>query len=740
MAALTQINASGNNAHREGATVQVLLPLAIDGPYTYGCGDIQNLEAGDIVEVPLGNRMIMGVVWDEDEGAAQNVSAAKLRNVAVRMDTLPIPLATRQLVDWIADYTLSSPGMVLRGVLRTQAALHERPAVLGVRYAGGEPARMTPARARVLAETENGLAWPKRALVEAAGVSTSVIDGLVDQGVLESVALKPAKLFEDPDPDFAVPELSAHQREAADQILASIRADAFSVTYLDGVTGSGKTEVYFEALAETLRRGKQALVLLPEIALTNQFLERFEARFGVRPAEWHSALTPRAREDTWRGIHRGEIRIIVGARSALLLPFAQLGLIVVDEEHDPAYKQEDRVTYHARDMAVVRGHLSAFPVILSTATPSLETWINARSGKYKTATLPARFGAHGFPDVGVIDLRSDEPERGRWLAPQLVEAVRNTLEQKGQALLFLNRRGYAPLTLCRKCGHRFQCPQCTAWLVEHRFRGSLACHHCGFSLRMPSACPHCDAEDSLVACGPGVERIAEEAMELFEDASMTILSSDLTGGVVQMRQRFSDIADGRYNLIIGTQLIAKGHHFPNLELIGVVDGDLGLGHGDLRAAERTYQLLHQVVGRAGRGKNPGRGLIQSHMPDHPVLQALISGDREAFYESEAHAREREGLPPFGRLAALIISGRDKLRASAYARHLAQTAPQMKNVRVLGPAEAPIALVRGRHRFRLLIKTQRNTDIQSFLRAWLAHAGDPKGGVRLSVDVDPQSFY
>jgi len=719
-------------------TVSVLLPLAIPGPYSYASGDDAALAPGDVVEVPLGPRRMIGVVWDApDEGEA--VPAGKLRAVERRLAGRPISAEMRRFVDWVAGYTLSPPGMVLRMVLRSESALADARPRSGIRATVAEPERMTRARQRVLEVLEDGLAWAKRDLVERAGVSPSVIDGLVDQGVLESVALLPAAPFAAPDPDHDAPVLTEAQASAARALGAAVEANKFSVTLIDGVTGAGKTEVYFEAVAEALRAGKQSLILLPEIALTAQFLGRFEARFGAEPAQWHSQLTASQRETAWRAAHRGEARVVVGARSALFLPFAELGLLVIDEEHDPAYKQEDRVTYNARDMGVVRGHIGGFAVVLSSATPSIETRVNADNDRYKRVVLPARYGARAMPGIALIDMKADPPEKNRFLSPVLVGEAEAAIAAGGQALLFLNRRGYAPLTLCRACGHRFMCPDCSAWLVEHRFRGRLACHHCGFTVAAPKACPACGAVDSLVACGPGVERVAEEARELFPEARLTILSSDLVSGVADMRQRFADIAAGNYDIVVGTQLIAKGHHFPLLTLVGVVDGDLGLGQGDMRAAERTYQLLHQVVGRAGRGETPGHGMIQTYLPEHPVMQALASGEEEAFYKAEIAARERHGLPPFGRLAALIVSGREKERVTAFARRLARLAPAARGVEVLGPAEAPLALVRGRHRWRLLVKAARNVDLQGFLRAWLAQAGDPKGGARLSVDVDPYSF-
>jgi primosomal protein N' (replication factor Y) len=543
-----------------------------------------------------------------------------------------------------------------------------------------------------------------------------------------------------PDPDFRTPEFSLAQLAAADALRTTVEQGGYTVTLLDGVTGSGKTEVYFEAVAENIRRKRQTLILMPEIALTAQFLDRFSGRFGVRPAEWHSQLSPRKRARTWSAVGANEVSVVVGARSALFLPYADLGLIVVDEEHDPAYKQEDGAHYHARDMAVVRGSIAKIPVVLASATPSVESEVNARRGRYRHVHLPERFGGAHLPSIETIDMRREGPPRGRFISPRLAEAVAVSLSRREQALLFLNRRGYAPLTLCRACGFRLQCPNCDAWLVDHRFKRRLVCHHCGFAMPPPVECSNCHATDSFAAVGPGVERLEQEAGELFPQARVLVLSSDLVESVERLRQELDDVAEGRFDLIIGTQLVAKGHHFPKLNLVGIVDADLGLGNGDPRAPERTFQLLHQVVGRAGREEGRGVGYLQTHQPEHPVMRALISGDREAFYKNEIEQRERAGYPPFGRLASLVITANDRHTAEAYGRTLANAAPKDEHVRVLGPAEAPIAVVRGRHRFRLLVKSPRPFDLSAYLRGWLTTAPKPRGNVRLEVDVDPQSFY
>jgi primosomal protein N' (replication factor Y) len=631
---------------------------------------------------------------------------------------------------------------VLRMALRMGEHLGPARERVGVRLAGSAPKRMTPARSRVLALLADGLARGKSEAAHEAGVSPGVIDGLVDEGTLESLVLPPEPVARAPDPDFSAPDFTPAQRAAADALRASAAKSGYGVTLLDGVTGSGKTQVYFEAVAEIVRRGKQALVLLPEIALTTQFLDRFAERFGVRPAEWHSQLSPRLRARTWAGVAAGEVPVIVGARSALFLPYADLGLVIVDEEHDPAYKQEDGARYHARDMAVVRARSAAIPIVLVSATPAVETEVNARRGRYVRLHLPERFGGAHLPGIEPIDLRTEGPPRGRFIAPRLAEAVKTAIERGAQALLFLNRRGFAPLTLCRQCGFRLACPNCDAWLVDHRFRRRLVCHHCGFSMPPPAQCPQCQATESFVAVGPGVERLEQEAAELFPGSRILVLSSDLVESVERLRQELDDVAEGRFDIIIGTQLVAKGHHFPKLNLVGVVDADLGLANGDPRAAERTFQLLHQVVGRAGREEGRGIGYLQTHQPDHPVMRALIAADRDAFYTSEIELREKTHYPPFGRLASLLVSAGDRPTAEGFARRVAATAPRTgtgHDVRVLGPAEAPLAVVRGRHRFRLLVKSARGFDLSAYLREWLAAAPKPKGNIKLEVDVDPQSF-
>ena len=689
--------------------VDVLVPVALNQTYSYRVPRGMELKAGDVVGVPLGPREVLAVVWAENANPDPRLHN-RLKDVSEKLDVPPLKEELRSLVDWVSNYTLSARGMVLRMTLRMGEHLGPERMRMGVRLIGEPPKRLTPARRRVIEVLSDRLLHGKSEAAKEAGVSAGVIDGLVDEGTLTIEAMPRPLAPPPPDPAYAQPEFTRQQRTAVDAMRALAANGTFHVALLDGVTGSGKTEVYFEAVAEIIRRGKQSLILMPEISLTGQFLDRFAARFGVRPLEWHSELTPRTRARNWAAISAGEAPVVVGARSALFLPYANLGLIVVDEEHDQAYKQDDGAHYHARDMAVVRGHIAKIPIVLASATPSVETEVNARKSRYQRIVLPSRFGGQHMPQIEPIDLRREAPARGRFISPALAEHIGHAIERREQALLFLNRRGYAPLTLCRACGHRFACTICDAWLVDHRFRQRLVCHHCGFSMPRPHACPNCAAEESLVAVGPGVERLQEEAASLFPEARTMVLSSDLITSIETMRSELNEIAEGRVDIIIGTQLVAKGHNFPRLNLVGVIDADLGLGNGDPRAAERTWQLLNQVIGRAGRDQGRGVGYLQTHQPEHPVMKALVACDREAFYASEIASRERTGYPPFGRLASLIISAGDRATAEGYARKLVAIAPPDERVQLLGPAEAPLAVIKGRYRFRLLLKSARGFDL------------------------------
>ena len=722
------------------ATVAVLLPLPLDRAYDYAVPEelAADIAPGSFVRVPLGRVERIGVVWGEGEG---DVELARLKPVTAVLESPPMSEPLRRLVDWAADYTLAQRGAVLRMAMSVPAAVEPPPMRTAYRRGQSEAPRMTEARSRVLALLQDGPPRTAAEIARKANVGTAVVRGLAALGAVEAVSVREVSVFGRPDTRRAGPILSDAQADAANALREAVAAREFSVTVLDGVTGAGKTEVYFEAVAAALDAGHQVVVMLPEIALSAQWLGRFRARFGVEPAVWHSELGTRQRRETWRAVAEGRAEVVVGARSALWLPFPSLGLIVVDEEHDAAFKQEDGVVYHARDMAVVRARLEGRPAVLVSATPSLETVVNVENGRYGRVRLPDRHGGARLPAIETVDLRETPPERGAWLAPALRVALAETLEAGEQALLFLNRRGYAPLTLCRACGHRFHCPNCSAWLVEHRFAGTLDCHHCGYRRGLPEACPACEAEDRFAACGPGVERLAEEVDGAFPDARWAVLTSDTVRGPSQVQDLVDAITAHEVDVLIGTQMVAKGHHFPQLTLVGVVDADLGLAGGDMRAAERTYQLLHQVGGRAGRGELPGRVMLQTYAAEHPVMTALAAGERDSFMAREAAARETHGLPPFGRLVAVIASGPNEtetLRAASALARTARAEEKSLGFQVLGPAPAPLKLLRGRHRFRLLFKAPRGVLLQPHLRRWLESL-DRRTRAHLQADIDPHSF-
>jgi primosomal protein N' (replication factor Y) len=703
--------------------VPVMLPYPFPGPFDYRVPEDLSLAPGDVVLVPLNRREEVGVVWDGQ--ADETLPERKLKPVIARLDTPAMAEPMRRFIDWIAAYTLSPPGEVMAMALRVLQQAGGPPAA-GWRMAEPRPpARITEARARVMAALQGGAALPTSLLAKQAGVGAGTVRAMAEAGLLVPVVLPTAAPFALPDPEHPGPILSTEQAEAALSLREAVTAEKFSVTLLEGVTGSGKTEVYLEAVAECLRLGRQAL-------------ERFGARFGVPPAVWHSDLASRVRKITWAAVADGAAPVVVGARSALFLPFPNLGLVIVDEEHETAFKQEEGVVYNARDMAVVRARFCSAPAVLVSATPSLESVANVEAGRYRRLSLAARHGGAALPEVAAIDLRQQPPERGHFLAPPLVAAVRETIARGEQAMLFLNRRGYAPLTLCRSCGHRMHCPNCTAWLVEHRARRLLQCHHCGHTIPIPEACPACGAAHSLTPVGPGVERITEEASAEFPDARVLVMASDTMPGPHAATEAARAISAREIDLIIGTQIVAKGWHFPHLTLVGVVDADLGLAGGDLRAAERTVQLLHQVGGRAGRAEAPGRVLLQTFSPEHPVMQALIAGDLPTFMAREAAMRRPGNWPPYGRLAALIVSAGDMEVADHLARELGRAAPRGEGLEVLGPAPAPLAILRGRHRRRLLLKTRRDMAVQPILREWLGQVRVPHGA-RVDVDVDPVSF-
>ncbi len=723
----------------EGDLVAVLTTQPLDRTLDYRAPE-GGCFLGAFVEVPLGPRKVLGVVWGAGRG---DFDRSKIRSVSRVLDVAPMRAEMQTFLTRVADYTLTPMPAILR--LATRAPGLGDPQSMRKVYRMGEeePSKMTDARRRVLGVLEEfgGLSFTLKELADTAGASSSVVKGLVKLGAVREEDSPRDLPFPYLDPDRPGKDLTDEQMKAADRLRADLRSGQYGTTLLKGVTGSGKTEVYLEAVAECLRMGRQALVLLPEIALTAEFLTRVEARFGARPAEWHSGATMTERRRIWRMVGQGGAQLVVGARSALFLPYRDLGLIIVDEEHDTSYKQEDGVTYNARDMAVLRASICGARVILASATPSLESWANAEAGKYERLNLTARFGAAVLPEMKTIDMRAEQLQPGTWISPTLRRAIQDRMDRGEQALLFINRRGYAPVTLCRACGQQIGCDHCDARMVEHRFLKRLMCHQCGETKPMPEACPSCGVEGKLAPVGPGIERMAEEATALFPDARIAALSSDLYGSARALKARIVEIANGEADIIIGTQLVAKGHNFPLLTLVGVIDADLGLQGSDLRAAERTFQLMRQVAGRAGRADKPGTALLQTFQPDHPVIRAILSGDEEGFWKAEAAERQAAGVPPFGRMAGIVISGPDVGAVFDLANAMARNDGPLRQIgaQVFGPAPAPIARIRGRHRVRLLIKAEKAAPIQAAVAKWIAPLR-LKGDLRVTVDIDPQSFY
>ena len=721
--------------------IGVLLPLPFNEPFDYKIEGEAVL--GELVRVPFGREVHVGVVWKK--GKSSNLDESKIKPIMERINFPPLNAELRKFIEFVSGYNMAFAGQVLKMVLSVRQVFDDPKMTVLYELSGKTLAeaklKNSDARWRVM-DFLKFAPFNRQDIAAGAGVGQSVIKAMIDAGVLRPVLIEDKKEFEKPNVAYKKVNLTDEQKEAAVQLVGEI-GNGFNVTLLDGVTGSGKTEVYFEAVARALELGQQVLILVPEIGLTSQWLGRFERRFGVKPAKWHSALGNRERIDTWKAVIEGRAKVLVGARSALFLPYQNLGLIVVDESHDQSFKQEDAVNYQGRDMAIVRAKYEQIPIILSTATPDLETVVNVEEGKYDIVELKSRFAAAGLPEIKIIDLKQDKPVRGSWgvswLAPTLANALKENLERQEQSMLFLNRRGYAPLVICRDCGHRIQCPNCTAWLTEHRRVGNLVCHHCGYVTPIPKECPECHSETGLTACGPGVERVAEEVKFRFPTARVKILSSDITTNFAEVSQVIHEMEEGNVDILIGTQILAKGHHFPSLTLVGIVDADLGLMGSDLRASERTFQLLSQVAGRAGRGEKKGTVYLQTLYPENAVLQALVENNREKFLALEKKTRRLLKMPPFGKLAAVIVSGPNQEETEKTALWLGQTAPNNEFVSTLGPAPAPIFMLRNKFRYRLLLKTAKNIRIQDVLRDWLKRIKIP-GRVRVEVDIDPYSFY
>lgn len=721
------------------AYAEVLVTLPFGDVFDYRYPLNVPLQPGSIVQIPFGKRDLYGVV-----SVLKNKTSTpphKIKDVISVVTWCALKEQDLAFLKWMSDYTMIPKGLVLKMFLSSPMAFEPEKPLYAYKISKDFSGSLTD-KQRLVVKWFKGktTAYSSADIQKGAGVSAAIVKGTLGKGALILVPF--STVSKNPDENYLKMSYSPEQQEVVESLSRAVAAQRYEAILVEGVTGSGKTEVYFEAIAQALRERRQSVVLLPEISLTPQWLERFEKRFGTEPVGWHSQMTPVQRRKAWQRIAKGEAPVIVGARSALMLPYLNLGLIIVDEEHETSYKQEESAIYHARDMAVARAYHLGVPIVLVSATPSLESYVNAKEGKYTFLKLPHRHGGATLPSLEIVDMRSHDKKATQgtiqFMATKVRAALVDAVSKGEQALLFLNRRGYAPLTLCRGCGERLECPHCTAWLVQHKSMERLQCHHCGFVAKRPKTCPKCEEEESFIPCGPGVERIAEEVKALLPEARVLIMASDAFETTADLVKAIERIQKGEVDVIIGTQMMAKGHHFPKLTLVGVIDADLGLSGGDLRACEKTYQLLQQVSGRCGRAEKKGHVLLQTYYPDHPVLQALVANDKGAFIKQEILMRQTAAMPPYTRLAALICSSQDQQLVEQWVRTLGRNAPRIEGVEVLGPAQAPMAILRRYHRWRFLVRAPKNYPLQKYLKSWLATLEVPRQ-IKLQIDIDPISF-
>ena len=738
-----------------------------------------NLVKGHVVQIPIASRQGWGIVM----GTAQKteIEASKIKTVTRLAHVPPLSQKNISYLEQLTKWTLAPFSAAMKLMLNCPQAL-EAPKAVSLYHLSAKDAdeiqhlmaqsglKMTPKRERLLHAM---LQLPPLSLAELAAetaTSTSVITSLVQAAILTKTQSLVSASYDDAEALIQAADrldnrltLTPEQTRISDEIKKGWQ-NGFGVHLVEGVPGSGKTETYLSVVAQALRQRRQVIIMLPEIVLTTAWQERFERWFGLAPQIWHSSIPMSKRRQIWRGAIQGEPMVVAGARSLLSLPFSNLGLIVVDEEHDSSFKQEDYISYHARDMAMMRAKIHNIPILLASATPSVESWVRATDSSlgqqqkhWHHWQLSSRFGNAELPQVSLIDLRLSPPPMGRWISPELEKHLGYALTQHTQSLLFLNRRGYAPMTLCTSCGYRMACHQCDSLLVTHKLAAKRQCHVCGHVEKLTDECPQCGVTDCMQPIGPGVERLVDEAQTLFPEARIAILSSDSVAQAGAADRLIQDISDGHIDIIIGTQMAAKGHHFPHLGLVGVVDADLGLGGGDLRAAERTYQLLWQVAGRSGReGGRTGQVFIQTYQPDHLVMQALVTlnsdtskanienaeaasaQQRAHFMHTEAMGRKMAGMPPFGRLASLILSAPDIVKLEQAAGLFELHRPHYEATQIYGPAPAAISRARGQFRMRYLLRADRHVSVQQILLQWIEAVKLPSG-VTAQVDIDPYNF-
>lgn len=729
-----------------GDIVKVLIPNVINTGYDYRL--TAPADVGWFVRCTVMNRQYIGVIVGPGDS---NLSPSKIKPI---IEVCNFGRMSNADIKWIykmSEWTLMSPGAVLRLIINVPDAFN-LPAVEQLyAYNFDADCKMTDARQKVADafQSNDNDAMSVNDIQTIARVGHSVVKTMIKNGILIPIETreKHNDLYNYKYTDTGTVKLNTEQQNAADTIATAINKNEFAVYLLDGITGSGKTQVYFDSALRAYNMGKSVLLMMPEIALTAQFMSRFEQRFGAPPVVWHSNLTAARRRDIWRGVANGSIKIVVGTRSALFLPWQNLGLIVVDEEHDTSYKQEDMGNYHARDMAVLRAKISNFPVVLASATPSFETLYNVARGKYNRLRLMSRFGGATLPKIETIDMREQRPEPYKTdansdteisgnLSPVLCAKISETLNQHKQVMLFINRRGFAPIVQCKKCGWVAQCPDCSVGMNYHKRLNKLICHMCGKMHDLPSVCPQCGNDVSMR--GAGLEKIEEEVAHKFPFAKTALVSSDTIMSREALERLVKKMENGEIDIIIGTQILAKGHHFPNLTLVGVVDADMGLFGTDFRAGEHTFQQLFQVAGRAGRGEFPGHVLLQTFQPEHPVITAICAGNRDEFMKSDMESRRAAKMPPFGQLVAVVIESDKEQTLHKYCKQLSDVAPVLKGGKIMGPIAAQIYQIRNWYRMRFLVSGDANANLQPIVRDWLNKIKQP-ANVRVKIDVNPQNF-
>ncbi|MDC0342640.1 primosomal protein N' [Alphaproteobacteria bacterium] len=645
----------------------ILVARPFDQVFTYESDD-QTLEVGQIVIVPFGKAMEVGMIMQADV-RKPDYTIKKIETVTKGIQLNEINI---KFLKWVSDYTLAPIGSVLK--LFT--------------------------------------------------INKDIVSYERDDKILSEPTFKPTILND--------------EQDKAKQDIIKTQKSSNKPIVLEGVTGSGKTEVYFDLIEQEINQSKQILIMVPEISLTPQFENRFKERFGMDVNIWHSKITPKRRKEIWHKCYAGEPIVVIGARSSLFLPFANLGLTVIDEEHDSSYKQEDNIRYQARDLAVVKSNFEKNKLILASATPSLETINNINHKKYHHVFLSKQYSGLPLPQINLVDLSKNKLEKNQWISALLKKEIEKCLSNKEQALIFLNRRGYSPLSLCVECGYRHQCAQCSSWLVMHQQKKRLLCHQCGSIEEMSFNCPKCFAKDSIKFIGPGVERIGEELNQSFPDKVISVMSSDLINSPKKIKELIDKFSNKEIDIIVATQIMAKGYDFPNLSLVGVIDADAGLFGGDMRAIEKTYNMLQQVSGRAGRSQQTGNVIVQTYYPEQPIIQSLQQRDRTSFVQQALLEREQFNIPPFGFMTSIIISGPSKGNVEKISQQLVYFRKYSEEFSVLGPVEAPINLLKGQFRYRILLKGKSRKNLNIFTKKMVSSVKIPSA-VRVVIDVDPYTF-